>query len=190
VYSTNGSYASSIFDLLRLEVPLDRVVETNGSRKAYCVGHDDTDPPDMHVYPDHAHCFSCGFHGDIVDVWAAQRNIGTPFEAALDLAREFGIRLTEISAEGQQQAEARRAREVDNLEVAREHHAALKKSKKVREWWEGRGFGADLQERFLLGAASAGTASVRTACPNSLMASFLALIIAEPTRTRRLTRLG
>jgi DNA primase len=62
----------SIFDTLRDELPIDQLVFPNGSGKARCVAPDHMDNnPSMHVFEDHVHCFSCGFHGDVADVWAA-----------------------------------------------------------------------------------------------------------------------
>jgi DNA primase len=151
VYTNIHNNVPSIFDVLRDEVLLDRIVEKNGHRKAFCVAHDDTEPPDMHLYDDHAHCFACGFHGDVVSVWGKQQGIERPFNAALDLAREFQVQLPELSEEGRQQAEARRAREEDLLALAKERLAQLDDHPEVREWWEGRGFGPELRERFLLG---------------------------------------
>ena len=82
----------NVFAAIRDHVTLDQLVSANGTGKARCVApsHQDSHPS-MHVYEDHVHCFSCGFHGDVTDVWAAQRGFGRPIEAALDLAREFGI---------------------------------------------------------------------------------------------------
>jgi DNA primase len=159
VYQFISPNISNIFDVVREAVPLDRLLETNGSRKARCVAHDDQDPS-LHVYDDHAHCFACGFHGDVVDVWATMQGIKGPFEAALDLARAHNIRLPELNEASKERAEERRKQEDDYLEQAKSFHAALADAPHVREWWEGRGFDAELRERFLLGAASAGTASI------------------------------
>ena len=67
----------SIFDAIRDQVSLDRLLSANSSGKTHCVapGHQDNDPS-MHLYGDHVHCFSCGFHGDVADVWAAMRGFG------------------------------------------------------------------------------------------------------------------
>jgi len=98
VYTNPSVFTSSIFDELRERVPLDSILDVNGHRKAACVDHDDR-TPSMHVYGDRVHCFACGFHGDVTDVWAKMRGIADPIEAALDLARDWGIRLPELSAE-------------------------------------------------------------------------------------------
>ena len=156
---TNGKGAASVFDALREAVPIERLVETNGHRKALCVAHEEQ-TPSMHIYEDHVHCFACGFHGDVTDVWGAQRGIERPFEAALDLAREFGVQLPEMSKESRQRAEEQRAKEESHLKLARRCHHALDEHPGVREWWEGRGFGAELRERFLLGTNRDGTEGV------------------------------
>jgi DNA primase len=148
--STNG--IAPVFEILRGEIGIERLIETNGHRKALCVSHSEHEPS-MHVYEDHVHCYGCGFHGDVVDVWAVQRGIGRPIEAALDLAWEFNVRLPEMSEESRRKAEEQREREFDLwLEARKYHRNVKKKGKRVREWWESRGFSPEIQERFLLGA--------------------------------------
>lgn len=87
----------SIFDLIREQIPVSYLVEANCTGKANCTSPDHPDDePSMHLYDDHVHCYSCGFHGDAVDVWAVQRNFDRPIGAAVDLAREFGVELPDI----------------------------------------------------------------------------------------------
>jgi DNA primase len=151
----------SLFDAIRDQVTLDQLVSADGSCKARCAAPNHQDShPSMHVYEDHVHCFSCGFHGDVTDVWAASRGFDHPIEAALDLAREFGIELPEIGAKTRQTAQKRREKEDQYLAQARACHRALERHPQVREWWKERGFGKELQERFLLGANKDGTAAV------------------------------
>jgi DNA primase len=151
----------SVFDSIRDQVALDRILSANGSGKTRCVAPDHQDnSPSMHVYADHVHCFVCGFHGDVADVWAAMRGFDRPIDAALDLAREFGIKLPEIGPETQQKAHKRREKEDLYLRQAQACHRALENHRRVREWWEGRGFGPELRERFLLGTDKDGTAAV------------------------------
>ena len=149
----------SIFELLRDQVPISKLVEAPG--KTHCVkpDHPDADPS-MQVYDDHVHCFSCGFHGDVVDVWAAKRGFERPMEAALYLAREFGIEPPEASPEAQRMAQERRKKEEVYLQQARSCHKALSLHELIAAWWEKRGFGEELQERFLLGTNKDGTAAV------------------------------
>jgi DNA primase len=151
----------SLFEALRDRVGLELIVSANGSGKARCVspGHRDEDPS-MHLYDDHVHCFACGFHGDVTDVWAAMRGFDKPLEAALDLAGEFGVKLPQASPEARQEARERRDKEDLYLRQARACHAALARHVRVTEWWEARGFGKALRERFLLGTNDDGTAAV------------------------------
>ncbi len=151
----------SIFETLREQIPLDRIIQVNGSGKAHCVAPDHPDAnPSMHIYDDHVHCFSCQFHGDGTDVWVAKHGFDRPIEAALDLAREFGVELPEMSPEAQRKAQERRKKEDLYLQQARACHKELSLHEAVAGWWENRGFGEELWERHLLGANKGGTMAV------------------------------
>ncbi len=133
----------------------------NGHRKISCISPSHADrTPSMHVYEDHVHCFACGFHGDVVDVWGVQKGLIRPIEAALDLAREYNVTLPEMSSEARQKAQERRGREASYTETAQACYRALEENDAVREWWEGRGFGEDLRARYLLGSNKLGTEAV------------------------------
>ena len=151
----------SVFEVLCERIAIDRILETDSRGKTHCVNpeHHDADPS-MHVYDDHVHCYSCRFHGDVTDVWAAMRGFHSTFEAALDLAREFNIPLPEMSPEARRKAEERREKQGHYKVLAQAYHSALGEHYHVREWWESRGFGAELQNRFLLGANEDGTKAV------------------------------
>src|SRR5829696_2971259 len=150
-----------MFEDLRDRVGLSLIVSANGSGKAHCVSPDHHDEdPSMHLYDDHAHCFACGFHGDVTDVWAAMRGFDRPVEAALDLAREFGMVLPEASSESCQKARERRSKEDLYLQQVKACHGALARHARVTEWWKARGFGQELRERFLLGTNKDGTTAV------------------------------
>jgi DNA primase len=152
----------NVFDALKQQVGIEEVVAINGrENKVRCVSPDHEDAtPSLHLYGDHVHCFGCGFHGDVVDVWGAQKGIDRPIEAALDLAQEFNVRLPEFSEEARRKAEKAREAEADYLRTASELHAGLENHPGVREWWESRGFGEELRERYLLGAAGPKTATI------------------------------
>jgi len=154
----------SIFETLREEVTMEDIVgrgaEIRGG-KAHCVAPDHEDSnPSMHLYGDHVHCFSCGFRGDGVDVWAAMQGFDHPLEAAHDLAREYGVDLPDVSPEARRKAAERREKESRYLKQARLCHRALDRHQQVRAWWEGRGFGEELQGRFLLGTNRGGSEAV------------------------------
>jgi DNA primase len=151
----------NVFEILREQVALNRVVPANVPARARCVAPDHPDNlPSMHLYDDHVHCFACGFHGDVTDVWAAMRGFDRPLEAALDLACEFGIELPEPSPEASQKARERRDKEDLYLQQAKSCHGALPRHARVTQWWEARGFDQQLRERFLLGTNKDGTAAV------------------------------
>jgi DNA primase len=154
----------SLFELLRERVPLEEVIGRYSEvreDKARCVAPNHADAnPSMHVYDDHVYCFSCGFRGDVVDMWAATRGFGRPVEAALDLAREFGVELPEWGPEARRKAQERREREAGYLRQAEACSEALSRHARVAQWWEERGFGRELWERFLLGSSEDGTAAV------------------------------
>jgi DNA primase len=153
----------SVFDTLREQVAIEHVLATNGGGKVRCVAPDHEDAnPSMHLYGDHVHCYGCGFHGDVVDVWGVQKGIDRPIEAALDLAREFNVRLPEMSEETRQKAQEHRRKQADDLKLAQVCHDALEKHSgvAVREWWEDRGFGEKLRAKFLLGTNKDGREAV------------------------------
>jgi DNA primase len=151
----------SLFEMLRDRLGLNLIVSASGSGKARCVApyHQDENPS-MHLYDHHAHCFACGFHGDVTDVWAAMRGFDKPLQAALDLAEEFGIELPDASAEARRKAREGRDKEDLYLRQAKVCHGTLARHPRVTEWWEARGFGQELRERFLLGTNKDGTAAV------------------------------
>jgi len=114
--------------------------------------HEDRNPS-FHIYPDSRfHCFGCGWHGDVTDLWAAVNGIEPGIGAARDLAHEFGVELPGVDPEAQEKAEERRKKEASNLKKAERGHDNLRRDEKVLAWWEGRGFEEDLRRRFLLGA--------------------------------------
>lgn len=56
--------------------------------KIKCPVHNESDPSFV-IYRDGvAHCYGCGFHGDVIDVWATMNNL-TIGEAMADLAERF-----------------------------------------------------------------------------------------------------
>ena len=150
----------SVFGFLRERVDLAelarRYTDLRQSGRALvgrCPHPDHKDrTPSFHVYPDgRFHCYGCGWHGDVTGLWAAVNGIGPGIEAALDLAREFGIKLPDAEPEAQDLAEARRRREAELLDEAVGAHAALAEDPDVAEWWANRGFDGELRARFLLG---------------------------------------
>jgi DNA primase len=151
----------SLFDLLRDGVDLVELAGRNTdlrfSGRAYvgrCPHPDHEDrSPSFHVYPDRRfHCYGCGWRGDVTDLWAGVNGLGPGIEAALDLARGFGVELPDADPATRKKAEERRQREAELLGEAEVAHAALAQDPDVAEWWERRGFDESLRRRFLLGA--------------------------------------
>jgi DNA primase len=153
----------STFELLRDRVPIEEVVSHHSevkANKAHCVAPDHPDAnPSMHLYGDHVHCFACDFHGDVTDVHAAIEGFSRAIEAALDLARKFGVELPEWDPEARRKIQERREKEDSYSKQAWACHRTLDGYPNVREWWEKRGFGQELRQRFLLGANEDGTAA-------------------------------
>ena len=134
----------NVFETLQEQVNLAEIVERYSKitkNKARCVAPDHPDnDPSMHIYDDHVHCFACSFHGDVTDVWAATRGFDRSIEAALDLAREFGIELPEQDPKAQRKTEERREKEDGFLKQAQECYGALSDHVHAVEWWKRRGF--------------------------------------------------
>jgi DNA primase len=160
--------AMNIFEMLRERVDLAelaaRYTDLQPSGRAL-VGrcphpeHDD-EHPSFHVYPEGRYfCFGCRWRGDVTDLHGGVKGLRPGMEAALDLAREYGVDLPTVSAEAKEKAERRRNLEAAFLARAQEHHETLSLHPRVVEWWEGRGFDEELRERFLLGATDGGEAA-------------------------------
>jgi DNA primase len=150
----------SIFETLRDCVSVEQVAGGRVGEKVLCPAHADNNSPNLHIYGDHVHCFACGFHGDVVDLWQVIHGFERAIEAALDLAREFGVELPDQSPQGRKEAEQRRSKEETYLKQARACHRALDTHQNVREWLEKRGFDEEHQRQFLLGANRDGTEAV------------------------------
>lgn len=155
----------NIFEMLREQIDLAeiaaRYTDFQPSGRAL-VGrcphpeHDD-EHPSFYMYPDSKFfCYGCRWRGDVTDLHAAVKGLRPGMEAALDLAREYGVDLPNTSAEAKEEAERRRNLEATYLARAQEHHEALSLHPRVVEWWESRGFDEGLREKFLLGVAGAG----------------------------------
>jgi DNA primase len=158
----------SIFEELRERVDLaelaSRYTDLNPSERTFrgCCPHPEHDDehPSFHVYPEGRYfCYGCRLHGDVTDLWAAVKGLKPGMEAALDLAREYGVDLPTASPEAKEKAERRRQQEAEYLKQAEEYHEALLRYPSVANWWEGRGFDEGLREKFLLGVAGDGHAA-------------------------------
>ena len=150
----------NIFETLRDRVSIEQVAGGRVGEKVSCLAHADNNRLNMHIYEDHVHCFACVFHADVVALWQLKHGFERPIEAALDLAREFGVEVPEQSPQARKEAEERRSKEETHLKQARACHRDRDKHQNVRQWWEDRGFDEELQRQFLLGANRDGTLAV------------------------------
>src|SRR5215218_10662474 len=155
----------SVFDVLREELNVGDLVEHDGcGKECRCpsANHEDKNPS-AHIYDDgRVHCFGCGWHGDVVDVWAERKGFDNLLEAALDLAREYSVRLPETNPEARARAQEARMKEEKYSTIAGSCHKALnaESGARVREWYESRGFGEELQRHLLLGANRDGDTAI------------------------------
>ena len=141
-------------DLLEVAQEYTEMQRSGRAHVGHCPHPDHEDKnPSFYVYPDRRfHCYGCGFHGDVTDLWAVVNGVEPGMKAALKVAREYGIEIPDADPEAQRLAEERRRRETEYLGEAEKAHRALVLAPGVAEWWEQRGFGEDLRQRFLLGA--------------------------------------
>lgn len=158
-----------IFDALRTYLDISTVVapythlRKKGSRlvgRCPLPSHKDS-TPSFNIYPDrHAHCYGCGFHGDIADLWAVIHGLKPGIEAALDLARTHNIRLPD--RDPVKEAEVQRWRHQENkyAQIAKSLHEELLSQPQIAQYWQARGFDDELQKRFLLGSNRDGTSAI------------------------------
>ena len=158
---------TSIFEVLRRRIDLSELagqhtrLEPSGRAVVGRCPHPEHDDehPSFYVYDDRFYCYGCRWRGDVTDLHAGVNGLRPGMEAAIDLAREFGVELPKTSAEVRERFERRRRLESEYLERVERHHEALSRHPGVVEWWEGRGFDGGLRERFLLGATDDGAAA-------------------------------
>jgi len=76
-FTASKDYAKKSFDLEAIkQIPIqdimDRPVYRSGSKrlKTLCINHNEN-TPSMYIFEDKniAHCFGCGFHGSVIDVY-------------------------------------------------------------------------------------------------------------------------
>jgi DNA primase len=142
---------------------LEGVVESNGSYKGLCPTHDDRKPSLSVSEGDDGRaliqCFAGCTSEAIVDVLGLR--MADLFNAEGGGGRPYPSRNgATVQPSFTQKAVERRKKQPDGKTIAQVCHGALEKHPRVREWWEERGFGEELQARFLLGADKDGTEAV------------------------------
>ena len=113
----------NLFETVKENVPIRTAAESLGLRidrsgRVLCPFHNDRHPS-MKLYEDHFHCFTCGAHGDVIDL-AAQLTGLRPYDAARMLAAQYGLQeggpsLPKLQLKRKQQSEAQQFREKERL---------------------------------------------------------------------------
>ncbi len=162
----------SLFETLRDQVDLMEVAErhldltrSGSTGKCRCPYPDHQDrSPSFCVYTDgHFYCYGCRRHGDVVDLYATIKGFESVVEAALDLYREYDLGSPDVDPRDRKaltEAQRRRDVEAEHAVAAREAHERLARYPEVVEYWDGRGFGEELRDRFMLGVSEDGSAAV------------------------------
>ncbi len=70
---------------------LERGAQINGKR-CICPVHQGTNAASFALYDDHAHCFSCGWHGGVIKLHAELESMAF-WEALIDLAQKYNVEL-------------------------------------------------------------------------------------------------
>jgi len=160
-----------IFEFLREKMDLAEVVgqfteleERGGTLSGFCpLQEQRSGNPGFRVYPDGlAHCFSCEFHGDVTKFWQTYHEIGTPYEAAKDLARAYNLTPPNLDPQAADRYRKRREKEEGHASTVEANHKCLysERGAAALAYLEGRGFDRDAQKRLLLGATPGGHASI------------------------------
>ena len=113
----------NLFETVKENVPIRAAAESLGPRidrsgRVLCPFHNDRHPS-MKLYEDHFHCFTCGAHGDVIDL-AAQLTGLRPYDAARMLAAQYGLQEgglppPKLQLKRKQQSEAQQFREKEQL---------------------------------------------------------------------------
>jgi hypothetical protein len=74
-----------------------------GAHPAWCCPFHDEDGPSFTVYRDHAHCFGCGWHGDVIK-WTQERQ-GLGFHEACELLQGRATKVDTIKKESERNSD-------------------------------------------------------------------------------------
>jgi hypothetical protein len=148
-----------VYEMLRAKIDLTEVVSRFANIEngvCFCpLKEQSSKNPGFKIYDDSFYCFSCGAWGDAVSFWRLKHDFPSNWEAAQDLAHEYGIELPQPDPEARKRYEERRRKEESWAEVAKESHARLlednPRAKRARAYLTDRGFTEEHRERFLLG---------------------------------------
>lgn len=101
----------NIFEIVKDRIPFQVVTEHYGIEfhgdKALCPFHEEK-TPSFHNYLSHGYCFGCEKVADVIDIEARFTQL-PPFEAALSLAKRYGIQLPESTPRDKERADKQAA---------------------------------------------------------------------------------
>ncbi len=140
----------TVKDLISFEnVAGDHEIEFNRNNKANCPFHDEK-TPSFHNYGTHGYCFGCGRIANVVDLEAHFSGL-PPLEAALSLAKKYGVKLPELSSKDKEKAN--RQIEAQQLleRFATYAKKQIKKHPEVVEYLKKKGLDTEDLNRWLIG---------------------------------------
>lgn len=147
----------NVFELIKNsitfeEVTKDHGIEFDSGGKALCPFHDEK-TPSFHNYDRHGYCFGCRKFADIIDIETHFSGL-PPFEAALSLAKRYGIHLPEFSTDSRGKLEERRLVEKILTEAALYYRSILRENPRLMEYLTNeRGINESTIEHFKIGWA-------------------------------------
>lgn len=125
--------------------------------KGKCPFHQDK-TPSFYVYPtdNNFHCFGCGAHGDLINFFERQKNLGFQ-EAVRELANRVGLELPKTSRSANFNATERRRQKVSKaLEVTSKFfQRSLERHPDAQQYLHDRGLSSATIQQFELGFAPA-----------------------------------
>lgn len=124
-----------------------RIEFKNG--KALCPFHKEK-TPSFYNYGEHGYCFGCGKVGDVIDLEAHSARI-SPYEAALSLAKRYGISLPDFSPRDKQKAEKQLIAYNLLERLALHANKEIKKHPKVLKSLKSKGLEQGDIDRYLIG---------------------------------------
>lgn len=157
--------SQDIAEIVRTGAPLRRVLEDDGiilNKKGgvevgLCPFH--CEGTGSFTYYDegdgHAHCYGCGWHGDVITYARKRHNLGF-IEAGKWLSERYSFALPLLSRENAEKAQERRTREGRYAAYAEDAHKALLACPEAMEWLRGRGLTDETIRAAKIGLATAG----------------------------------
>lgn len=149
----NKEGVMNIFEIVKDCIPFEVVTKHYGiefrAEKALCPFRDEK-TPSFHNYVSHGYCFGCEKLADAIDLEARLTGL-PPFEAALSLAKRYGIQLPEFSPKDKEKAEIQTAAYKLLERFSKWAHRNLKKHPEALEFLRKKGLDEVDIDRWLIG---------------------------------------